>query len=140
MMNVALKFQEAWSQMDISSLSECISEKITYSAVPSGNKLMSKNEIVCLIASRFVLFHEYQAITTLEENMDSHLEFAISLRYNECIPITNYMVNHKGIFIVSCLEVGIVTMKITIQLKCKSNKINEIKIFQKSFFECRKTA
>jgi len=47
MMYVALKFQEAWSQMDISSLSECISEKITYSAVPSGNKLMSKNEIVC---------------------------------------------------------------------------------------------
>ena len=140
MVSVALKFQEAWSQMNISSLSECISEKITYSAVPSGNKSTCKNEVISLIASRFKLFREYQAITTIEKSIDTHLEFAISLRYDKFKPVTTYMVNQEGVFIVSCLEPGIVTMKITIQLKCKSNKINEIKIFQKRIFECRKTA
>jgi hypothetical protein len=137
---VAEKFQEAWSKMDISSLSECISDKVTYSAIPSGNNLTGKTEVISLLASKFRLFKEYQAITTLEKPIGPHSEFAISLRYEGFKPVTTYMVNYEGVFMVICLEPGLVTMEITIQVKCKSNKISDIKLFQKRIIECRKTA
>jgi hypothetical protein len=140
MNSVEEKFQEAWSKMDISSLSECISDQVTYSAVPSGNNLTGRNEVISLLTSKFSLFQEYQAITTLEKPIDPHSEFAISLRYEGFKPVTTYMVNYEGVFMVTCLEPGIVTMEITIQVKCKSNKISNIKLFQKRIFECRKTA
>jgi len=137
---VAEKFQEAWSKMDISSLSECISDKVTYSATPSGNKLIGRQEVISLIASKFRLFEEYKAVTTLEKPIGPHPEFEISLRYEGFKTVTTYMVNYEGVFLVTCLEPGIVTMEIIIQVKCKSNKISDIKIFQKRNIECRKTA
>lgn len=140
MNSVTDKFKESWVNMDISTLSECISEKVKFSAFPSHNSLTGSAEVINHIAFKFQIFKEYHALSTLERCNTLTSEFIVKLKYEDLYPVTTYAVRNDGIYMVACLEPRIIIMNIRIQLRCKSNKISNIKIFQNMFIECRKTA
>lgn len=140
MNTIADKFKDAWAQMDISTLSECISDKVNFSALPSRNSLTGSVEVINHIASKFQIFKEYHALSTLEKCNTLTSEFIIKLTYEDLYPVTTYAVRNDGIYMVACLEPRIIIMNIKVKVRCKSNKISNIKIFQNIFIECRKTA
>ena len=138
--NVAIKFQDAFARMDISSLADCISERVTYSALPSKNMFSGNMDVISFLECKFNIFRDLQAIPRLEKLINGRSEFAISLRYETLRPITSYAVNKYGIFMVVTLEPRNICMGLSIQAKCKGNKISKIIIFQKEIVKCRKTA
>jgi hypothetical protein len=138
--NVAEKFQEAWSVLDISSMAECVSDKVTYFSLPSENSLSGKNPIISYLASKFKYLLENNAFAKIDKPVSSRSEFSVTLNYETLIPITSYAVNNDGIFMVVTLEPGKVSLELSIKLSVKGNKISKIKILEKKFSKCRKTA
>jgi hypothetical protein len=137
---VAEKFQEAWSVLDISSMAECVSDKVTYFALPSENSLSGKKPIISFLTSKFKYLQENHACAKIDKPVGSRSEFAVTLNYETLIPVTSYAVNNDGVFMVVTLEPGNVSLELSIKLRVKGNKINNIKISEKKFTKCRKTA
>jgi len=134
------KFKEVWTRMNISSLSEYSSDRVKYSALPSDHNLTGRNEVIGHIASKFKIFKDFQGTSTVVKSDELPSEFTLTLNFESLQPVTIYAVHQKNIFVVVCLEPRIVIFKVRFQVRCKSNKISNIKIFQNKIIECRKTA
>ncbi|MGV8964282.1 MAG: hypothetical protein ACOH2V_13010 [Candidatus Saccharimonadaceae bacterium] len=131
MMNiVAEKFKDAWVQLDVSTLSECISGKVRYFALPSTYNLIGRDKVLTHLSSKFKFFRDFQAISTVEQCTVSRSEFVVTLKYVDLYPVTSYAVKNENIFMVICLEPKFVTMKIRVQTRLNHDKISNIKIFQ----------
>jgi hypothetical protein len=140
MNTITEKFKKAWLNMDIQSINDCISDNVTYSALPSENSFTCRNKVIDHLTKMFRFLKENNAESLELYKNATYRSFSFNITYESLRPITQYLINSEGIFLVPCLEPRFTTMAVEVSVIIRKDKISKIKIFQKNKIECRKTA
>jgi hypothetical protein len=128
MLSLTEKFQQAYLSMDTNLLSECISDNIYYSAWPSANKFKVKENVVLHFTEVFQFLNEHNAVS--EKSISNDKTFFITYSFFSLRPVSQYLINPDGIFLVVCLEKYFNSMRIEVSYKVRNQKIIKIQIFQ----------
>lgn len=132
------KFQNAWLSLDAESMNSCVSENVKYSASPSGYSFTGSTKLSEHFDGIFKYLDENAAQSQLVKSSPKTLLY--TYRFESLWPVTQYMINTEGIFLIPCLENCIITLDLKVRYAFKNNKISKIKIIEKEKVECRITA
>jgi hypothetical protein len=132
------QFQNAWIDMDVKGLEACLSNNVQYYASPSERSLSGLSSILNHLESIFKYLQDNNASVnvTLKDNNKLILIYL----FDSLWPVTQYMVNSDGIFLVPCLEPCAITLKVVISTHILNDKIRTIKIIEEKKVECSNTA
>jgi hypothetical protein len=108
------------------------------SAFPSGNSFVGRNKVSDHLAFMFKYLQGNQAKSQVVNI--SPVKFLFTHTFESLRPVTQYLVDSEGIYLIPFLENCITTMKVEVDLKVKSNKICKIQIAQKNIFLCKSGA
>lgn len=136
----AEQFQRAWINWDIQALSVCLSDKLSFYSSDYIDFNGSKTDLLGHLAHHFQMLNKNQACSTSSFEKSNLTLFTIICQYVGLIPVTQYLVNDQGIFLVPFLEPRLITEESTIRYEIKGHKINTIEIISKKIVQCRKTA
>jgi len=134
MESAIIKFQNAWLSLDAESINACVSDDVNYAASPSGNSFSGRTKLSEHFSGIFKYLMESNARTQLVSSTPNMLLY--KYRFESLWPVTQYMVNSDGIFLVPCLENRIITLDLKVKYAVKNNQISKIKIIEKKNIEC----
>jgi len=132
------RFQNAWLSLNVEPINLCVSDRVRYDAFPSGNSFVGRNKVTEHLAFMFNFLQGNQANSQVFNI--SPAKFLFTYTFESLRPVTQYLIDSDGIYLMPFLENCITTMKGEVDLKVKSNKICKIQIAQKNIFLCKSGA
>lgn len=132
------RFQNAWLSLNAESINVCISDWVKYNASPSGNSFKGRSDVTAHLAHMFNFLGENRVRSRVSRI--SPRKFLFTHTFESLSPITQYLIDSEGIYLVPCLEDCITTMKVEVSLLVKCNKIRKIQIRQKNIVQCKSSA
>jgi hypothetical protein len=132
------RFQNAWLSLNAESINVCISDWVKYDASPSGNSFKGRSDVTAHLAHMFNFLGENGVKSQVSKI--SPRKFLFTHTFESLSPITQYLIDCEGIYLIPCLEDCLTIMQVEISIAVKNNKIRKIQISQKNIVQCKSSA